>query len=133
MYESIDTYTAAAGHPNHSHWQHCALTILDSYANYLVATNGLMQGYSIFTYGLTMNYWRTKAQVMKEAVNAVATLGPQRRAAPGSVDVIGIRENGYRSNAWMTNEMLGRAALAPAAAQHRQAHGKPQNDRPRAG
>jgi hypothetical protein len=106
VYESIDTYTAAAGHPNHSHWQHCALTILDPYANYLVANNGMMQGYSIFTYGLAMNYWRTKAQVMKDAVNAVATLGPQRRSC-GSVDVGGIRENAYRSNAWMTNEMLG--------------------------
>ena len=29
VYESIDTYTAAAGHPNHAAWQHCAINILD--------------------------------------------------------------------------------------------------------
>ncbi len=106
VYQSIDTYTAAAGHPNHPAWQHCALTILDPYANYLVANKGVMAGYSIFTYGMAMNYWRTKAEVMKQAVNAVSTLGPQRVSC-GSVAIGGIRENAYRSNAWMTNEMLG--------------------------
>ena len=53
-----------------------------------------------------MNYWRTKAEVMKWGVNAVATEGPQKVSC-GSVDIGGIRENAYRSNAWMTNEMLG--------------------------
>lgn len=106
VYESIDTYTAAAGHPMHAAWQHCALTILNPYANYLVANKGNMAGYSIFTYGMAMNYWRTKSEVMKNGVNAVSTLGPQRVSC-GSIDIGGIRENAYRSNAWMTNEMLG--------------------------
>ncbi len=106
VYQSIDTYTAAAGHPMHAAWQHCALNILDPYANYLVANKGNMAGYSIFTYGMAMNYWRTKAEVMKRGVIAVATQGPQRVSC-GSVDIGGIRENAYRSNAWMTNEMLG--------------------------
>ena len=106
VYQSIDTYTAAAGHPKHAAWQHCALSILDPYANYLVANNGAMAGYSIFTYGMVMNYWRTKAEVMKNGIVAVATKGPQRVSC-GSVDIGGIRENAYRSNAWMTNEMLG--------------------------
>lgn len=106
VYQNIDSYTAANGHPNHDKWQHCALTILDPYANYLVANNGVMASYSIFTYGLAMNYWRTKAQVMRDGVNAVATLGPIRTSC-GSVDAYMIRENSYRSNAWITNEMLG--------------------------
>jgi hypothetical protein len=106
VYQSIDTYTAAAGRPNHDHWQHCALTILDPYANYLVATNGAMAGYSIFTAGMGMNYWRTKAEVMKNGVKAVATLGPGR-VSNGQVDAQGVREVAYRSDAWMMNEMLG--------------------------
>jgi hypothetical protein len=106
VYQSIDTYTAATGHPMHTAWQHCALSILDPYANYLVANNGVMAGYSIFTYGMAMNYWRTKDRIMREGVDAVATEGPQRVSC-GSVDIGGIRENAYRSNAWMTNEMLG--------------------------
>jgi hypothetical protein len=106
VYQSIDLYTAAAGHPLHAAWQHCALTILNPYANYLVANKGNMAGYSIFTYGMAMNYWRTKSEVMKKGVIAVSTEGPQRVSC-GSIDIGGIRENAYRSNAWMTNEMLG--------------------------
>ena len=106
VFESIDSYTAAAGHTNHAHWQHCALTILAPYANYQVATNGAMQGYSMFTYGMAMNYLRTHSQVMRDVINILATVGPQRVSC-GSVDPYGIRENAYRSNAWMSNEMLG--------------------------
>lgn len=105
-YENIDTYTAAAGHPDHAHWQHCALSLLQPYADYLVANNGNMAGYSIFTAGMTMNYWRTHAQVMREGVKAVAEIGPQR-VHVGYLDPAGIRENSYRSNAWITDEMLG--------------------------
>jgi hypothetical protein len=106
VYQSIDTYTAAAGHPNHAAWQHCALTLLDPYANYLVANNGAMAGYSIFPYGMAMNFYRTKAEVMRNGITAVATVGPQKQSC-GYVDPGGIRENSYRSNAWMANEMLG--------------------------
>jgi hypothetical protein len=90
----------------HAAWQHCALTLLDPYANYLVANNGTMAGYSIFPYGMAMNYYRTKAEVMRNGIKAVATVGPQRQSC-GYVDPGGIRENSYRSNAWMANEMLG--------------------------
>ncbi len=108
-YENIDSYTAAAGHADHAHWQHCALSLLQPYADYLVANNGAMAGYSIFTAGMTMNYWRTHAQVMRDAVKAVG--GPQRIHV-GYIDPAGLRENSYRSNAWMTDEMLG-APRAP--------------------
>jgi hypothetical protein len=106
VFDSIDSYTAAAGHANHSHWQHCALTILAPYANYQIANNGAMAGYSMFTYGMAMNYMRTHSQVMRDAINILATVGPQHVAC-GAVDPWGIRENAYRSNAWMSNEMLG--------------------------
>ena len=103
-YENIDTYTAAAGHPDHAHWQHCALSLLQPYADYLVANNGAMASYSIFTAGMAMNYWRTHAQVMRDGIKAVADV---QRFHVGYIDPAGIRENSYRSNAMMTDEMLG--------------------------
>ena len=105
-YQNIDFYTAAAGHPNHPHWQHCALTLLDPYANYQVANNAPIAGYSLFTYGMAMNYSRTHAEVMRKAIDMLATVGPQH-VHTGSVDPYGIRETAYRSDAWMSNEMLG--------------------------
>ncbi len=106
VFESIDSYTAAAGHPNHAHWQHCALTILAPYANYQTANNGAIAVYSMFTYGMAMNYLRTHSQVMRQAINILATVSPTHVSC-GSVDIWGIRENAYRSNVWMSNEMLG--------------------------
>lgn len=106
VFENIDTYTAADGHANHPYWQHCAINILDPYANWQVANNAAMPGYSIFTYGMEMNYLRTHADVMRKAISMLATVGPQH-VSVGNIDVWGIRENSYRSNAWMTDEMLG--------------------------
>ena len=106
VFENIDTYTAAAGHANHPLWQHCAINILSPYANWQVANNAAMAGYSIFTYGMGMNYMRTHDEIMRKAISMLATVGPQR-VGVGSVDPWGIRENSYRSNAWMTDEMLG--------------------------
>ena len=105
-FENIDTYTAAAGHPNHPVWQHCAINLLSPYANWQVANNAAMAGYSTFTYGMAMNYLRTHDEVMRKAISMLATVGPQR-VGVGNVDPWGIRENSYRSNAWMTDEMLG--------------------------
>jgi hypothetical protein len=105
-FENIDSYTAAAGHPNHPYWQHCAINLLDPYANWQVANNGNMAGFSTFTYGMGMNYLRTHADVMRKGISMLATVGPQH-VGVGNVDPWGIRENSYRSNAWMTDEMLG--------------------------
>jgi hypothetical protein len=60
----------------------------------------------MFTYGMAMNYMRTGSPAMRNAVNILATVGPQHVSC-GNVDPYGIRENAYRSNAWMSNEMLG--------------------------
>jgi len=103
-YENIDTYTAAAGHPNHPFWQHCALSLLEPYASYLVANHGGMATYAVFPSGMAMNYWRTHAQLMRDGVKVLADAGPRH---VGYIDPAGIRENSYRSNAWMMDEMLG--------------------------
>src|ERR1035438_5895879 len=63
-------------------------------------------GYSMFTYGMAMNYLRTHSQVMRQAINVLATVSPTHVSC-GGVDIWGIRENAYRSNVWMSNEMLG--------------------------
>jgi hypothetical protein len=106
VFENIDTYTTAADHPNHAVWQHCAANILSPYANWQVANNAAMGGYATFTYGMGMNYLRTHDDVMRKAISMLATVGPQH-VGVGQVDPWGIRENSYRSNAWMTDEMLG--------------------------
>jgi len=103
-YQNIDSYTAAAGHPNHAHWQHCALSLLEPYASYLTANNGAMATYAVFPSGMAMNYWRTDAQLMRDGVKVLAEAGPRH---VGFIDPAGIRENSYRCNAWMMNEMLG--------------------------
>lgn len=105
-FENIDTYTAAVGHPDHALWQHCAANILSPYANWQLANNAAMAGYATFTYGMGMNYLRTHDEVMRKAISMLATVGPQH-VGVGQVDPWGIRENSYRSNAWMTDEMLG--------------------------
>ena len=92
--------------PNHAVWQHCAINMLSPYANWQVANNAAMAGYATFTYGMGMNYLRTHDDVMRKAISMLATVGPQH-VGVGQVDPWGIRENAYRSNAWMTDEMLG--------------------------
>ena len=66
-----------------------------------------MAGYSIFPYGMAMNFYRTKAEVMRNGINAVATRGTAAAVSAAMLIPGGIRENSYRSNAWMANEMLG--------------------------
>lgn len=106
VFQNIDTYTATHGKADHQHWQHCALTLLDPYANYQVMTNGNMQGYSIFTVGMYQNFLRTGAPVMKDAIHLLATVGPQYRSC-GSVDPYAIRENSYRINMWIEDALNG--------------------------
>ncbi len=109
VFQQIEDYTAnVLNQPNHAYWQHCAQAILNPYAYYLNANKGSMAGYSIFPYGMTMNYWRTHDVVMLDAVNIMATVGTQYRST-GSVDPYGMRENAYRANMWMANSQLGAA------------------------
>ena len=109
VFQQIDDYTASVLQtPNHTYWQHCAQAILDPYAYWQLANNGNMAGYSIFPYGMTMNYLRTHDEVMLNAVNTLATMGAQSRST-GSVDPWGMRENSYRANMWMANAQLGAA------------------------
>jgi hypothetical protein len=88
----------------------CRLSLYP-YAYWQLANNGAMKGFSIFPYGMTMNYWRTHNELMLDAVNTLATAGPQYRVT-GSVDPYSIRENAYRANMWMANSQVG-AAQSP--------------------
>jgi hypothetical protein len=107
VFQQIDDYQAnVLQKPDHAYWQHCAQAVLYPYAYYLLANKGNMQGYSIFPYGMTMNYWRTHNVAMMDAVSTLATVGPQYRDV-GSIDPVGMRENAYRANMWLANSQLG--------------------------
>ena len=107
VFQQLDDYTAnVLREPYHSHWQHCAQALLDPYAYFQIANGGAMQGYSIFPYGMAMNYWRTRDAKMTGAVNTLATVGPQH-VSVGTVDPYGMRETSYRSNMWMANSQIG--------------------------
>lgn len=109
VFQQIDDYEAnVLQKPNHAYWQHCAQAVLYPYAYYLAANKGAMQGYSIFSYGMTMNHWRTHNVLMLDAVNALATVGTYH-LYQGSIDPWGIRENSYVANMWMANAQLGNA------------------------
>ena len=112
VFEQIDDYTAEVlQQPNHAYWQHCSQAVLYPYAYYLAANKGSMQGWRIFPYGMTMNYWRTHNDVMLDAVNKMATVGTWSSSG-GSVDPIIMREMSYISNTWMANAQLG-APISP--------------------
>jgi hypothetical protein len=117
VFEQIDDYKAnVLNRPNRAYWQHCSQGVLNPYAYYLAANDGHMQGWRIFPYGMTMNYWRTHNVVMLDAVNNLATVGTWS-ANPGYVDPMLMREMSYISNTWMANAQLG-ASVSPLLQQN---------------
>lgn len=108
VYQQIDDYTAANGNANHARWQHCALTILDPYRQYLIANKGAMAGYSIFPYGMLMNYFRTGDTSNRDAINLLATKNGWASYG-GLVDPYLVRETAYMVDVWVAAEMMGSA------------------------
>lgn len=108
VYQQIDTYTANHGAANHPRWQHCALTILDPYRQWINANNAALQAPAIFPYGMAMNYWRTREATNKTAVDNLAT---KDGFAPytGYIDPYWVRETAYQIDVWIASEMMGHA------------------------
>ena len=76
-----------------------------------------MPGYSIFPYGMAMNYWRTGDATNQQAVNLLATKNGWSSYV-GAVDPYLVRETAYMADAWIAAELMGRAAVTdcwPAA------------------
>ena len=59
-YDGGRAYQQIASYTNDPSWNHCALTILDPYRQWILANNAQMPLYAIFPYGMVMNYWRTE-------------------------------------------------------------------------
>jgi hypothetical protein len=108
VYQQIDTYTANHGQANHPRWQHCALTILDPYRQWILANNAALQAPAIFPYGMAMNYWRTGDTTNSAAVNYLATNG-LFYGYGGYVDYWWVRETAYQLDVWVAAEMMGHA------------------------
>ncbi len=107
VYQQVDDYTAnQLGQPNHTLWQHCALTDLDPYGQYALYNNGAFALYSEFAYGMAMNYFRTHNQDMKNAVLRLANTAPGSDYG-GYVDWYLVRESSYINNNRIASEMLG--------------------------
>jgi hypothetical protein len=108
VYEQIDSYTAQHGVANHPRWQHCALTILDPYRQFILNNNAALQGPAIFPYGMLMNYLRTSDSTDNQAINLLATADPFWPRG-GWVDPYWMRETAYQDDVWIAAEMMGHA------------------------
>lgn len=108
VYQQIDSYTAQHGAANHPRWQHCALTILDPYRQYILNNNAALQGPAIFPYGMMMNYLRTGDSTNNQALNLLATADPFW-PRDGYVDPYWVRETSYQIDVWLAAEMAGHA------------------------
>ena len=104
-YDGGRVYQQIASYTNDPSWNHCALTILDPYRQYLVANNGNMPLYAIFAWGMAMNYWRTGEQSNADALQALGTKNGGANYG-GWVDPYYIRESAYGADVRIANELI---------------------------
>jgi Purple acid Phosphatase, N-terminal domain len=107
VYQQIDSYTTLHGAANHPRWQHCALTILDPYRQYIIANQTGLQSANEYPYGMAMNYWRTGEPTDLQALDLLDTNGPWVTQGGGFVDPFYVRENAYLIDVYLVSEMLG--------------------------
>ncbi len=99
VYQQIESYT------NDSSWNHCALTILDPYRQWILANSGKLPLYAIFPYGMAMNYWRTGDTSNLDAIKTMESV-PSGAQTGGWVDPYWIRETAYGADVRITYELL---------------------------
>jgi len=99
VYQQVESYT------NDRSWNHCALTILDPYRQWIVANQAALPLYAIFPYGMAMNYWRTGDTANSAAIQALATQ-PYGSNVGGWVDPFYIRETAYGADVRIANELI---------------------------
>ena len=99
VYQQIQSYT------NDTSWNHCALTILDPYRQWVMANDAKMHVWAIFPYGMLMNYWRTGDTTNATAIHALATNSGSANYG-GWVDANGIREAAYIADVRIADELL---------------------------
>lgn len=105
FYDGGRVYQQLASYTNDATWNHCALTILDPYRQWILNNNAAMQLFSTFPYGMAMNYWRTGEQSNLNAIQALAKNG-QAANYGGWVDAYWIRETAYTADVRIAHEMI---------------------------
>jgi hypothetical protein len=107
-YDGTRVYYQIADYTNDPSWNACALMVRDVYRPYVLANNGAIPGYWVFTKGLTMDYQRTMDSLSSEAVNLLHSAS--YAALPDVAQVIGwqvSRESAFALEAHIDNESLG--------------------------
>ena len=105
FYDGGRVYQQIASYTNDSSWNHCALTILDPYRQWILANNAQMHTYAIFPYGMMMNYWRTGDTTNANAVHFLATNDGSANVG-GWVDPYGLRESSYAADVRVADELI---------------------------
>ena len=98
VYQQIEDYTKDPS------WNHCALTILDPYRQWILANQGAMPLYAIFSYGMAMNYWRTGDSSNLDAIKMMESV-PWGAQFGGWVDPYWIRETAYGTDVRVAYEL----------------------------
>ncbi len=104
-YDGGRVYQQIASYTNDPSWNHCALTILDPYRQWILANNAKMDVWAIFPYGMLMNYWRTGDNTNADAIHFLATNSGSANYG-GWVDPYGIRETAYIADVRIADELI---------------------------
>ncbi len=105
FYDGGRVYQQIASYTNDPSWNHCALTILDPYRQWMLANKGAMDLYAIFPYGMAMNYWRTGDTSNLDAIKTLESV-PWGAQIGGWVGPDWIRETAYGADVRITYELL---------------------------
>lgn len=105
FYDGGRVYQQIASYTNDPSWNHCALTILDPYRQWILANNAQMHTYSIFPYGMLMNYWRTGDNTNANAIHFLATNDGSADYG-GWVDPYALRESAYAADVRVADELI---------------------------
>ena len=104
-YDGGRVYQEIASYTNDVSWNHCALTILDPYRQWILANNAKVDVWAIFPYGMLMNYWRTGDSVNANAIHYLA-LNSGSGNYGGWVDAYAIRETAYIADFRIADELI---------------------------
>ncbi len=104
-YDGGRVYQEIASYTNDSSWNHCALTIVDPYRQWILANNAQMDVWAIFPYGMLMNYWRTGDATNANAIHLLATNSGSANYG-GWVDPYAIRETAYIADVRIADELI---------------------------
>jgi hypothetical protein len=99
VYQQISSYT------NDPRWNHCALTILDPYRQWILANNGKLPLYAIFPYGMAMNYWRTGERANLDAIMVMESV-PFGAQVGGQVAPDCTRSTAYSADVRIAYELV---------------------------